>query len=449
MAPPEDNLSASFPSRSFSVGEAVNLSGTVTGATGPVSWSIESGSLGPDLTLSTSGVISGVANTAGSWDATLKVARGKAEATTTVSIRVNSLLQASNVNLYAVRGNSIVTTNIPVTGGVAPYSTVIEQNEFPTGIALSGLTVSGTTTASAGDYSSIIRVNDSGNQSKDALVNVKVRDVLVLAGNASPNPIYRGINYSYNVTASGGENPQVRLVDNTLAPGLSFSGNLLSGLITAVPNLNSSTGIGQVQLQFTASDLSGQTAANLSRTFQVYDLPSYTITKIGVLPFYAGVDTGAAFQTVTRAAPSPKYVITSGSLPAGLSLNADTGAITGTPGTRTQRTYSTTIRLTDAVGRRVDTNVSFEVIALPVVSSIATQFMVAGQPHSFPLRINGGEGPYFVSFNPSTSLNYEPSTGIVSGTLNETPGTTRTYTVNARDKNGVSAEPMTLTVILR
>lgn len=277
--PMGDNIVATIQSSTVLVGNAVNIVGSVTGASEAVTWSIDSGSLGP-FELSSAGVISGTSSTSGTWSAVLKVANSRGEAKTPVSITVSSLLQVPPLAFYAVKGSEIAPISIAVDGGVAPYRSTIMNNNLPNGLSLSGLTVSGAVQSSVatGNYSSQVKVDDAIGQSKDTTVTVNVVDELKIDAPDTPDNVFRGRSYTSPITVTGGINPQVTLESGSNAAGLILSNNALSGLVSSVPNLDPNTGVGSMNLTFVANDNSGQNKS-INRTFQVYDLPSLRLSE--------------------------------------------------------------------------------------------------------------------------------------------------------------------------
>ncbi|WP_315921964.1 putative Ig domain-containing protein [Mesorhizobium sp. SP-1A] len=278
--PKGENIVATMQSSTFGLGDTVNLIGSVTGASEAVTWTVHSGSLGPFI-LAENGVISGTASTPGTWSAVLKVANSRGETTTPVSITVAGPLQAPPLAFYAIKGSEIAPVSISATGGVAPYRSTIVNNNLPDGLSLSGLTVSGTVSSgvSAGNYSSQVKVEDDRGQSKDTTVTVNVVDELNIDAPATPNNVYRGRTYnSFPITITGGINPQVTFASGSDAAGLTLSNTALSGSVSSVPNLDPNTGVGSMNLTFDATDGSGQ-SKSISRTFQVYDFPSFRLSE--------------------------------------------------------------------------------------------------------------------------------------------------------------------------
>lgn len=79
-------------------------------------------------------------------------------------------------------------------------------------------------------------------------------------------------------------------------------------------------------------------------SFYVPLAPEITVTDLGTLAVGAPIDTAIS----SLGAPPPSFAVTAGSLPAGLTLDAETGSLTGTP--TTAGPYSVTITATNAGG---------------------------------------------------------------------------------------------------
>lgn len=432
--PEIETISASIPGGTFTVGDTVNITGTVSGNSEPVVWTVASGSLG-SLTLSSSGVISGVASASGTFSAVLNVANSKASTTANVTLTVNATplnVAANGGEFFAIKGQAITPHTINVTGGTAPYTSEFDSSEFPSGISVSGLTVSGTAGAgvTATDYEPIITVKDSGGQSGASLFKIKVRDVLTLSA-ATPDPIYRGINYTHGVSASGGQSPQIALANPAAAPGLSFNGNTLSGQISSVPNLNSATGIGSTTLQFTATDETGQTA-NLSRTFEIWDLPSFTVS--GSTSVVGGNNVSLV---LTPKAAVDGATFTASNLPSGLSVSGNT--ISGKVNVSVSGNITSQVRIRDGKNREVVQNVSFTVTPPPplVLADFNPITINAGQTANVSFSLTGGNGDYSVQSvapaNPIVSINF------ATKTMSIRPLAAGDYIFTFQDSNGYMA----------
>lgn len=131
------------------------------------------------------------------------------------------------------------------------------------------------------------------------------------------------------------------------------------------------------------------------------------------------------------------YAITSGALPPGLSLNASTGAISGTP--TTVGTYNWDITITDALSR------SSALSDTVVITSVAVA--IAGDapdnelttPYNFIYSVQGSATPLVVTLKTGA---LPPGLAIsTAGILSGTPTTTGVYswTLEAKDANNVTA----------
>jgi large repetitive protein len=164
-----------------------------------------------------------------------------------------------------------------------------------------------------------------------------------------------------------------------------------------------------------------------------------TITTKSLPGGQVGVGYSGATLASTGGTAPVTWLVTSGSLPAGLSLNAGTGAITGTP----------TLPGTTTVAVTGTDSSSPTALTASATLSIA----VAGNPLVFPaqlvpeahlgvafteqLEVTGGEAPYTWSVPKSggklpTGLAINPSTGVISGTPTGGSGTF-IYTASVTD----------------
>lgn len=403
---PDDNLIASFPSTAFTVGVPASVQGSVSGATSPVTWTHQSGNLPNGLVFSSSGTLSGTPTTAGTFsNLHFKVTSNNGETNVgPVNLTVYSTLSVPPINVVVAKNMPIPPINISPAGGLPPYTASVETNELPNGLALSGLTVSGTIDLSAAStyYSAIVDVSDSRGQVASTMMNINVMGPLNISENAAPLPIYRGINYTYDLNALGGLNITPVSLDNpSAAPGLSMSFNWstlssqLTGLISSVPNLNPATGKGSTTLNFSASDALGQTAT-FSRTFEVWDMPSF------------GLDTNNAYETnffnfalISKAAVEPFTYTVLSSLPNWIDFNG-TG-FTGSADAGSAGTYPVRIRLTDARGRSSEDEVNIVIGSAIQVDFPTDHNLNYGDSIDIPFTISGGTGDYSYSVTPANS----------------------------------------------
>ncbi|MCB0183003.1 MAG: putative Ig domain-containing protein, partial [Caldilineaceae bacterium] len=128
------------------------------------------------------------------------------------------------------------------------------------------------------------------------------------------------------------------------------------------------------------------------------------------------------------------FAVTSGALPAGLSLNGSTGAITGTPTSTTAANF--TISVTDDNG--CPGSASFTVTpACPVITVTPNPLSsgTVGTAYTASPSVSGGIAPYtWTATGLPAGLSINPSTGAISGT----PTAAGSTTITAIDSNGCS-----------
>ena len=156
--------------------------------------------------------------------------------------------------------------------------------------------------------------------------------------------------YSSSLTATGGVPPYTFSISSgTLPPGLTL--NTATGAISGTP-----TTAGSYSFTVKLVDSSGNNAtANCGIMIAPPPLnlqcPPATTEMVGQ-PYNSSL-------TATGGVPPYTFSISSGSLPPGLSLNSATGAITGTP--TTQGNYSFTARVVDSAGNSATVTCSINI----------------------------------------------------------------------------------------
>jgi len=240
------------------------------------------------------------------------------------------------------------SATLAATGGTAPYSWTLASGSLPAGLVLNGSSgaIAGTPTATANASPLTFKVTDSGSPAQSQTVNLTL--TISAAGTAplaiTTTSLPKGqVSVAYNATlaATGGTTPYTwSLTTGSLPAGLSL--NALTGAITGTPTVTASA----VALTLKVTD-SGSPAQSQTAILALTVNASALLITTTSLPNGQVRNPYSASLVATGGMPPYTWAVTSGSLPAGLTLNPVTGAITGTP-TATANATALTFSVTDS-----------------------------------------------------------------------------------------------------
>ncbi|WEK07703.1 MAG: putative Ig domain-containing protein [Candidatus Pseudomonas colombiensis] len=348
-------------------------------------------------------------------------------ATVTVTVSAPTLaITPTNVPNSTV--NSAYSQTISATGGTAPYTYAISAGSLPAGLSLntSTGTLSGIPTAS-GTFNFTVRATDANSATGARAYSVIISGIPPVAGavsvtvaaNSSANPI--------TLNLSGGAATSVAVSSAASHGSATASGTS----ITYTPTAGYS---GADSFTYTASNGSGTSSpATISITVSA---PTISISPSVLSAFIAGSAYSQTISATGGTAPY-SYAITSGSLPAGLSLNTSTGVISGTP--TNPGAYNFTVTATDDNSVTSSRSYSGTVAAATIIVSPTTlSNLTVGTAFSNTLSASGGTAPYTFTITSGTL-----PTGATLGTggiLSGTPTSAGTYnfTVTATDASNTT-----------
>lgn len=349
-----------------------------------------------------------------------------------LSILTTSLPNGSPSVLYP-------TQNLSAGGGQPPYRWTISKGTLPPGLTLDGVfgRISGTPTA-AGAYPFTLVVTDNQSNTANANLSITIGNAITIAPSTLPGATV-GTAYSQTLTASGGQAPyNWTLTAGTLPAGVTLGA--ATGVISGTPTTS-----GTSNFTVTATD-STQATGQAALSIVVSAAPALTITT-ATLP---NGTTGTAYSqtlAVTGGTAPYTWALASGTLPAGLTLNPSTGAITGTPTAAATSNFA--VQVTDASKATAQKTLSI-VVAAPVAPITVTPTTLptatVGVAYTQKLTASGGVPPYRFALglgNLPAGFTFTAATGTISGTA--TAAETGNFTITVTDSTGATfSDPLAL-----
>ena len=418
---------------------------TPTTSGGPVtSWSV-SPSLPAGLSLdSSTGAISGTP-TAVTSSATYTVTASNTGGSTTadLTIVVNDVAPSSltySPNSFTLTKGTAMTTVTPTASGGA-ITTWSVSPSLPSGLSLDSSTgaISGTPTAVTTSATYTVTASNTGG-STTADVTIVVNDVAPSALTYSPNSftLTKGTAMTTVTPSSSGGPVTSWSVSPSLPSGLSLDSS--TGAISGTPSAVTSSATYTV----TATNTGGSTTADVTIVVNdvapsslTYSPSSFTLTKGTAMTTVTPTNSGG---TITTWSVSP-------SLPAGLSLDSSTGAISGTPTAVTSSaTYTVTANNTGG-STTADLTIVVNDVAPTIGYSQTTLTLTKGTAMSAlaPTSTGGTVVTWSVSPSLPAGLSISSSTGTISGTPSAVTSSA-TYTVTATNTGG--NDTVTLTIVV-
>jgi hypothetical protein len=266
-----------------------------------------------------------------------------------VAIATTSLPNATQGSAYS--------TTLTASGGTSPFKWSVTSGSLPGGLTLasgSGV-ISGSPTAN-GTFTFTVLVVDAKAQSANAVVNLTINPPapppVTITTSALPSAT-QGVAYSTTLAASGGTPPYTWSVTSGNLPGgltLASSTGVVSGNSTANGTFN-----------FTVQVVDAN-AQNASATLNLFvnppAPPPVVITTSALQNATQGVAYSAALTASGGTAPFT-WSVTSGSLPAGLTLASGSGVISGS--STANGTFNFTVQVVDANAQNASATLSLTV----------------------------------------------------------------------------------------
>ena len=413
---------------------------TLDAAGGTPPYTFSAASLPVGLTIgslfTTVGSLSGTPSSAGSYPMTIVVTDSlNATASIYLVLEIVPLMritatQAPNPVVGKSYNHSIYNN---AAGGVPPYTyTAADRSALPPGLSISAAGVFSGTPTAAGTFNPVIQVLDNefynsgccAGQAASATYNLVVEKALSIITTTLSDGVL-GTIYSATITALGGAPQSGRswaLASGTLPDGLQLSVGATSdsAVINGIP-----TRLGTYPFTVRVTNVGGDSITQtLSiRIAAVLQTPaSLAITTISL----ARAASGSAYaQTLTATGGTPPYTWSStpASPAVGLTLDAATGQIRGTP--LQSGTFNFTARVSDGLGA-----IQTKALSL-VVGSTAASLTVSVPSLTFFYQLGGvipqSQIVFLTSSGSDASYSAQPAAGagwlLVSPTNSSTPAT--------------------------
>ena len=423
------------------IGAAYSQNLAASGGSGGLTWSVTVGSLPAGLALSSGGVISGTPTAPGLGTTNFNVqvtdsAGGSATQAFSLTVIAGPTISTGPTLPSGTVNAPYSGVTLAASGGTSPYTWSITVGSLPAGMLLNGSTgaISGTPMAS-GTANFTVQVADAKSVAATKAFTLTIAGVLTIT-NAPTLPTGEvGASYSQTFTAAGGSPPYTFSISSGSLPnGLNPSGNTIVGIPTASGTFNFT-----VQVTDSAS-------ATANKQFSLNISASLAITTSPALP---NGSAGVSYSvTLTAAGGTSPYLwlVTSGSLPSGLTLGSATGLISGTPLSAGTFTFGVSVTDSTSVHATQEFNLTIGsglvITTLPQLPAGAT-----GSAYSQTLIAAGGTAPYSWVVTKGTLPNglTLSTTGTITG--KPTANGASSFTIQVTDKNGATAsEQFSLTI---
>jgi YVTN family beta-propeller protein len=290
-----------------------------------------------------------------------------------------------------------------VTGGTTPYTYAAAG--LPAGLSIdpNAGTITGIPVA-AGIFPVTLTVTDSTNpvaQTAQATLQLTIGTLSITSALNATGSV--NVIFNYQVTATGGSNSYTYAASG-LPPGLSIDPS--AGAISGSPSSN-----GTFNVTLTVTDTTDPAATGVA-TLQIaisalQTYPSDFVTGIVGAPF--------SYQTFASGGSTP-YTYSAQGLPAGLSLDPNTGIISGAPTQTGASTVTLTITDSSTPANSAEELLTIVINAFGIPNSLLANGTV-GTAFSYQPPTYGGTLPFTYSSDPlPNGLTLNPVTGAITGT---------------------------------
>lgn len=419
-------ITSTSPLPTATVGTAFTVTLAATGGTG-LTWSATG--LPSWLSLSAGGVLKGTPPAAGSFSFNVSVETDTTSANKTFTLPVAAALAVTTTSpLPSATAGSAYSVTLAATGGTGADSWVAAG--LPSWLTLSSAGVLTGVPPDTGSDTFTVTVTDSGGATKSASFALTiVPPPLVIATTQLPATI-TGVSYNQTLQGKGGKTPlSWSIVSGALPDGVTLAA--ATGVISGTP-----AAAGSFTFTVQLSDSAGTAPAKQALTIVV--ATGLAITTAPALPPVTINTAYSETLTASGGTGALTWAITTGALPTGLTLNAATGAITGTP--KVAGSFSFTAKVTDSKSVTATQAFTLTIAATPTIGATSLPNATEGAAYTRALAVTGGTAPLAWSVSAGAlpaGIHLDAATGALTG--NPTASGSFSFTVEVKDSSAATA----------
>jgi Leucine-rich repeat (LRR) protein/fibronectin type 3 domain-containing protein len=344
----------------------------------PIAWTIVAGSLPAGLSLNVAaGVISGTPSVTGTFAFTVQATNSAGYAFRALNITISASPSITTSSLPD-GGVGVPYSQTLASDGTAPITWTVIAGALPVGLSLNTNGVISGTPSVTGTFAFTVQAHNTvGDDSQALSINVYAPPSITTL--SLPDGAV-GAPYSQTLAADGTAPITWTVIAGVLPDGLSLD---MNGVISGTP------------VQTGTLSFSVQAHNTLGDDSQILSINIYAPPSITTLSLPDGAVGAPYSQTLAADGTAPiTWLAIAGDLPAGLSLDTDTGVISGTP--TTADTYNFTVRATNSVGIGIQ-SLSITIDPAPTVTGVtvtpSTASVLKGGSQAFTAVVEGEDDP--------------------------------------------------------